>query len=97
MFAQTAGPVSGPALPGSPRRQAEHFTVHFGGRRAGVAVRRDQGFEFLSADSDFASLDGRIFSRARLLVNEIARHASRTRRHTRQQDFAPAPNDGGLW
>lgn len=59
----------------------------------GVAVRKRRGFEFRSADDDFAALDRRIFPRARLLVNEVARLA----RTARGAEMAAVPQDHGLW
>jgi len=58
----------------------EQFVVGSEGGTIGTAVRKPRGFKFISAHDDFAPLDGRVFSRARLLVKEVAKHAQKNRR-----------------
>lgn len=71
----------------------KRFVVEAGERPVGVAVRGSRGFEFSSANADFASLDGRTFARARSLVLAVAKHAQRTRRHA----TSPLQSPAGLW
>jgi hypothetical protein len=59
----------------------------------GTAVRHREGFRFTAAHEDFAALNGRVFRRARSLVNEVARHAQLMRRSQ-----ASSPRGGtALW
>lgn len=63
------------------------------GGKIGIAVRERSGFKFFTAHDDFRGLDGRMFPRARSLVNEVAKHARKV-----QRDASSASSqDGGLW
>ena len=79
-------------MPDANHSMPDRFVVRSAGETFGTAVRKRDGYEFVSADDDFAPLDGRIFPRAKSLVMEITRHAQRTRRQAR---LAGQPS--GLW
>ncbi|MGZ8335670.1 MAG: hypothetical protein ACXWU1_03300 [Allosphingosinicella sp.] len=62
---------------------SDRFAVEADRRVVGVAVRAPGGFRFFSSEPAFFALEGRIFARARTLVQSAAKIARKLRRRPR--------------
>ena len=49
----------------------QRFTVEFGRRTVGIAVRVPGGFMFYASDRRFDEMNGRLFRRARAIEREL--------------------------
>lgn len=58
----------------------QRFVVQLDRRTVGIAVRVPGGFIFYASDDEFDELDGRIFTRARAIEQQLAKIARRTKR-----------------
>jgi len=59
---------------------SDRFAVEADRKVVGVAVRAPGGFRFFSSEPAYFALEGRIFPRARALVQSVAKFARKLRR-----------------
>jgi len=57
----------------------QRFSVEFGGRTVGIAVRVAGGFIFYASNDDFEEMDGHLFPRARTIERQLKKVAKRQR------------------
>ena len=55
----------------------QRFAVEFNGRVVGLAVRISGGFAFHSSDPRFKSLDGKLFPRAKEIIQRLRNPSNR--------------------
>jgi hypothetical protein len=58
----------------------DRFVVEADRRVVGIAVRAPGGYKFFTSDAGYACLEGRVFARARVLSNAVAKLSRRLSR-----------------
>lgn len=69
---------------------SERFVVEADRKVVGVAVRAPGGFKFFSSDAAYLPLEGRTFSRARVLAASVAKITRALRRQRPAGTLLPA-------